>query len=338
VSKLLGNNPDRRERLEQQSNPVAILHGGMYVYANPAYLELLGYRNFSDIEGIPILDMVKHEDQEFLSTHIKAATGTSIKADSLPSVQLSLIRKDNSLLSVIATSHEFILDNEPCIEIWLHSGQNPTSDSTQLAIAKPWRYYLSLAFLALFGLLPLALLPGLNINNDPNVYFPDDEPAVILDKKLRAHFPNDQVYILLFEGDSLFSDKQLAAYHQLTRQLANNPLVNKVFGLTTQDHIAGSEDGFLVEPVINIKKLEETTPAERQRSAIADRFARNALVSLDGSTISLVVVPVNLENSLQRMQLEKEVLSAVQDLHLDNYLSARTGFIPDKNPRQAGPS
>ena len=28
------NNPDRREELEQQSSPVAILHGGMYVYAN----------------------------------------------------------------------------------------------------------------------------------------------------------------------------------------------------------------------------------------------------------------------------------------------------------------
>jgi predicted RND superfamily exporter protein len=326
VRKLSGNNLDRRKRLEQQSNPVAILHGGMYVYANPAYLELLGYRNFSDIESIPILDMVKDEDQEFLTKHIKEATGTSIKADSLPSVQLSLIRKDNSLLSVIATSHEFTLDNEPCIEIWLHSGQKSTSGRTQLA--KPWRYYLSLAFLALFGLLPSALLPGLNVNNDPNVYFPDDEPAVILDEKLRAKFPNDQVYILLFEGDSLFSDKRLTAYHQLIRQLENNPLIKKVFGLTTQDHIAGSEDGFLIEPVINIKEFGETTPAERQRSAIADRFARNALVSPDGSAISLIVVPINLENSVQRLQLEKDVLSAVQDQHLDDYLSAQTGFIP----------
>lgn len=323
---LTGNNPDRRERLEQQPNPVAILHGGMHVYTNPAYLELLGYQNFSEIEGLPVLDMVKAEDQRHLTKLIEEATGTSIDAATLPSAQLSLIKQDGSPLPVIATSHGFTLDDEPCVEIWLHTGQQRTPARAQTT--KPWRYHLSLAFLVLFGLLPPALLPSLNIDNDPKVYFPEDEPAVVLDEKLRAQFPNDQVFILLFEGIALFSDNFLNAYHGLAKQLENNALVDKVFGLTTQDHIAGSEDGFLIEPVINTGKLAETTPAQRQQRAIADRFARNSLVSHDGSAISLVVVPATLENSMQRLQLEQEVLSAVQSEHLDDFLTARTGFIP----------
>ena len=96
--------------------------------------------------------------------------------------------------------------------------------------AIPWRYYASIAFLILFSLLPPVLLPGLDIDNDPKVYFPDDEPAVILDEKLRAQFPNDQLYILLFEGLALFSDDVLNAYHQLARTLEKNPLVDKVYG------------------------------------------------------------------------------------------------------------
>ena len=63
------------------------------------------------------------------------------------------------------------------------------------------------------------------------------------------------MYILLFEGLALFSDDFLNAYHQLARTLEKNPLVEKVYGLTTQDHIAGSEDGFLIEPVINTREL-----------------------------------------------------------------------------------
>ena len=90
----------------------------------------------------------------------------------------------------------------------------------------------------------------------------------MLDEKLRTQFPNDQVYILLFEGLALFSDDVLNAYHKLTRTLEKNPLVDKVYGLTTQDHIAGSEDGFLVEPVINTRELENTIPVERKQRAI----------------------------------------------------------------------
>ena len=323
---IIGNNPDRRQRLEQQSSPVAILHGGMYVYANPAYLELFGYQDFSDIEGIPVLDMVDANDQDRFTKHFAESTDTSLDASTLPTARFSLIQRDGSRLSVTATSHGYTLDDEPCVEIWLRTEQEHVQNKT--LPSKPWRYYLSFAFLTLFGLLPAAFLPSLDINNDPKVYFPDDEPTVVIDKTLREHFPNDQVFILLFEGVGLFSINFLNSYHQLAQRLEGNPLIEKVFGLTTQDHIAGNEDGFLVEPVINTRELAKTTPVERQQRAIDDRFTRNSLVSYDGSAVSLVVVPVTLENSMQRLQLEQYVLSTVQEVHLGNYLTAQTGFIP----------
>ena len=298
----------------------------MYIYANPAYLKLLGYRDFSDIEGIPVLDMIEAHDQGRFTRHFEAATGTSLDAPALPSARFSLIRQDGSQLGVTATSHGYPLEDEPCVEMWFRTGQEYVPRKTPPA--KHWRYYLGLAFLALFSLLPPALLPGLDIDNDPKVYFPDDEPAIILDEKLRAQFPNDQVYILLFEGLALFSDDFLIAYHQLARTLEKNPLVEKVYGVTTQDHIAGSEDGFLIEPLLNIKQLDKTTSAQRIQLAGADRFARNALIASEGSALSMIVAPIVLDNSLQRLQLERDVLAAVEEARLGNYLAARTGFIP----------
>ena len=321
------NNKDRRAWLDQQSIPIAILHAGMYAYANPAFLDLFGYQRFSEIEGIPALNMVVTNYRDRLRNHLKQTASVSIDASSPPSTRLSMIREDGAHITVNATSRSTTFEDEQCIELWLHPDA-VTPPQTDKHLRLPWRAYLSLTFLVLFSLLPPVLLLKLNVNNDPKVYFPEDEPAVVLDEKLREEFPNDQVYILLFEGTDLFSDRFLSAYDQLARQLRGNPLVGKVYGITTQDHIVGSEDGFLVEPVINMRALAKTTPLERQQRAVADRFARNSLVAHDGSAISLIVVPITLENSVQGLQLEQEVLSAVQKVHLENYLAASTGFIP----------
>ncbi|HEB86058.1 MAG TPA: hypothetical protein ENI68_03445, partial [Gammaproteobacteria bacterium] len=321
-----GDNTNRRQRLEKEKSPVAILHDGVYIYANPAYLKLFGRRDLSEIRGKPVLNTVKTRARDRFIKHIEEAESASGNTPALPPTRLSLVRRDGSRFHLKATFRACTLDDKSCVEMWLSAEQEKVLSRARPAIR--WRYYLSMAFLVLFSLLPPVLLPALDIDNDPNVYFPDDEPAVILDEKLRAQFPNDQVYILLFEGLALFSDDVLNAYNKLARTLERNPLVDKVYGLTTQDHIAGSEDGFLIEPVINIRKLAKTTPAERRQRAVADRFAKNALVSSDGSAISLVVVPVTLENSMQRLQLEQEVLSDVQEANLENYLTASTGFIP----------
>ncbi len=314
------------QTLERRSNPVAIVFSGIYVYANPAYLKLLGYNQLSDIEGMPVLDMIEKHCHSPVKEFIKQASETDLDSPSLPSVRFSMIKRDGSLLDVTASSHGCTFEDEPCIEMWLRSDLEYVPRKT--LPAKPRRYFISLAFLALFGLLPPALLPGLDINNAPKVYVADDEPAVILDERLRARFPSDQVYILLFEGLGLFSDDVLKAYHQLARTLEKNTLVDKVYGVTTQDHIAGSEDGFFIEPLLDVKQLDQTSSAQRIELARADRFARNALVASEDSAISMIVAPIVMDNSLQRLALERDVLAAVQEADLDAHLAARAGFIP----------
>ena len=312
----MGYDKDRRQHLDKKTTPTAILRAGLYVYANPAFLKLLGYQHLSDIEGTAAVDMATEADRGRLRDHLKLASDTMTDTPAPPSIKLSLLDKAGARLRVKAASRGIGFEGEDCVAVCIRARQTP------------WRAYLSVAFLALFTLLPPALLLGLNINNDPKVYFPDDEPAVIIDEALREKFPNDQVFILLFEGVALFSDGVLTAYHQLAQKLEEHPLIDKVFGLTTRDHISGSEDGFLVEPIINTRDLDNTTPIQRQQAAIADRFARDALVARDGSAIALIIVPVTLDKSVQRLQLVKEVIATVQAVRLEGYLTARTGHTP----------
>ncbi|RMG35593.1 MAG: RND transporter [Gammaproteobacteria bacterium] len=187
---------------------------------------------------------------------------------------------------------------------------------------------MSILFLVLFIVLPSTQLLKLNIDNAPTVYFPDREPAVLADRELRKYFPNDQVYVLLFEGVALFSDGFLKAYDAVAKALEQLPAVHEVLALTNQDHISGTEDEFVVEPLIDVRRLDRTTPEQRRRRIVQDRFARRALVSLAGDAVAMVVIPDRANNSLERLSLEERILQTVRDHRLGGYLTAVAGQIP----------
>src|SRR5207342_3226730 len=44
--------------IESSRDPIAYVHEGMHIRANPAYLEMFGFDSFEDIEGMSLLDLV----------------------------------------------------------------------------------------------------------------------------------------------------------------------------------------------------------------------------------------------------------------------------------------
>lgn len=58
--------------LESSKNAITYIHDGMHIYANQAYLDLFGYDNIDDIEGMPVMDMVASNDQENLKQSLKS--------------------------------------------------------------------------------------------------------------------------------------------------------------------------------------------------------------------------------------------------------------------------
>lgn len=51
--------------IESSRDPIAYVHEGMHIRANPAYLEVFGYDSFEDLEGMSLLDMIapQHVDE-----------------------------------------------------------------------------------------------------------------------------------------------------------------------------------------------------------------------------------------------------------------------------------
>jgi diguanylate cyclase (GGDEF)-like protein/PAS domain S-box-containing protein len=58
--------------LESSKDAITYIHDGMHIYANQAYLELFGYENVDDLEGMPVMDMVAGTDQDNLKKSLKS--------------------------------------------------------------------------------------------------------------------------------------------------------------------------------------------------------------------------------------------------------------------------
>jgi len=308
--------------------PTAIVHDGLFVDANPAFLRQLGYSTLEDLQAVPILDLVvasNHDRLRELLRLARKAVGDS--GDDLPQARLTLVRSDELPLNLLVSASLTRHDEEDCVRIELSRSNSDTSPSTGPA-QTPWRHHLSVLFLFLLTVLPSGLLLNLDIDNAPTVYFPDDQPAVVLDRELRQRFPNDQVFVLLFEGVALYSDGFLRAYDAVGRELLQRKAIDDVLSLTLQDHISGTEEEFIVEPLIDISGLSDSRPEERQQRVLSDRFSRGALAAEDGSALAMVVVPAETGNSLERLALEQEILNAVEANGLRGYLTAMAGEIP----------
>lgn len=315
-----------RDRLEESSEPTAFVHEGLFVYANRAFLERLGFDSLEELQLTPLLNLVPEGQREGMRSHLIQARKTPEDQIKLPELLATLLRQNGKPLKAKLRSHAYRFEDEDCIRVYLQTEQDARLGSRIRRL--PWRFYLSAVLLIALMVLPLLLLLRLDINNAPKVYIPDDSPAVVIDDRLRETFPNDQVLFLLFEGVALFSDGFLTAFHDLGERILAHPLVDDVLTVTRQDHISGSEDGFSINPIVDTQALDEKRPKERLEFAIADRFARGVLVAADGSALGMVVIPHAVDNSLERLELQNYVVQAVEDSRLSGYFTALAGQIP----------
>ena len=59
--------------VENSRDAIAYIHEGMYIKANQAYLNMFGYVDMSDIEGLPILDMIAPDDHPAFREFLRSA-------------------------------------------------------------------------------------------------------------------------------------------------------------------------------------------------------------------------------------------------------------------------
>lgn len=185
----------------------------------------------------------------------------------------------------------------------------------------------AIALIVLIHLVAGFFLLRLEFNNSPILYFPKDSPGAVLERQIRAEFPNDEFLIALFGGSNLYSREMLRALDSMSQQLEKHPLIDRVFSITNADHIAATEDGFAVERLVDPEGLNDRSPDEWRQRVLDDRFVPGWLASKDGSVVAIVVRVKKLNESRQRVGLEEHVLETAKALGIRDRLVAVAGPV-----------
>ncbi|MDX1692641.1 MAG: EAL domain-containing protein [Ketobacteraceae bacterium] len=106
--------------LDNSRDAITYVIDGMHTYANEAYLELFGYDDVDDLEGMPILDMVSPQDHEDFKSFLKQYTsGDSDNNEFL----CHGICTDGSEIQCRMIFSSATYDGEPCTQILIRTNQ-----------------------------------------------------------------------------------------------------------------------------------------------------------------------------------------------------------------------
>ena len=100
--------------LDSSRDPIAYVHEGMHVRANKAYLEMFGFEDFEEVEGMSILDMIAADDADDFKSLLKKLS----KGEKPPQrLNLKAQRADGSTFDAVMEFAEASYEGEPCQQI-----------------------------------------------------------------------------------------------------------------------------------------------------------------------------------------------------------------------------
>ena len=100
--------------LDNSRDPIAYVHEGMHVRANKAYLEIFGFEDFEEIEGMSIIDMIAPDDADDFKALLKKLS----KGEKPPQkLNLKAQRADGTTFDATMEFAEASYEGEPCQQI-----------------------------------------------------------------------------------------------------------------------------------------------------------------------------------------------------------------------------
>lgn len=118
--------------LDSSRDAIAYLHEGMHVYSNESYLELFGFNESEDLEGMPILDMVGMDDRDSFKTFLRENfKGNTMETNKLTT---SLKKSDSTEFDGEMEFSPATIDGEPCVQVIIRNQADSAELEKQLAL------------------------------------------------------------------------------------------------------------------------------------------------------------------------------------------------------------
>jgi len=111
--------------IASSQDAIAYIHEGMHMQANPAYLQMFGYVDMGELEGLPILDMIPAKDHKTIKSFLRTLGNKHAELN---------IACQNSAGEIFDAKLEFspaTYDGEPCTQLIIRNeAQNKELEQT----------------------------------------------------------------------------------------------------------------------------------------------------------------------------------------------------------------
>ncbi|MDH5659864.1 MAG: PAS domain S-box protein, partial [Gammaproteobacteria bacterium] len=130
--KLLHETEKRtRNLIDSSRDAIAYVHDGAHIYANNAYLQMFGYAELEDIEGMPILDMVSNEQHAKLKEFLRGYSKGQITDDSL---DVTGQHTEGNTFDITMEFSNASMEGESCSQIIIRDQANSKELEKQLNV------------------------------------------------------------------------------------------------------------------------------------------------------------------------------------------------------------
>lgn len=107
--------------VDSSRDAITYIHDGMHIFANDSYLEMFGYSDMEEIEGMPILNMVKADEHASLKQFLRDYSAGKSSASTL---DVNALHVDGSEFKLTMEFTPASFEGEPCTQIIIRAQAN----------------------------------------------------------------------------------------------------------------------------------------------------------------------------------------------------------------------
>ena len=137
----------------------------------------------------------------------------------------------------------------------------------------------------------IAFLPSVKTVNNIDYFTLENDPDIEFYNEFKEIFGNDEFFVIAFEKDDIFTNKNLTLIKNITEDLENLKEVREVKSLANVDDTIGSPDTFEVREFLEDIPENKYELEKLKIQAINNPLYRKSFISPDSRTAAIVVQP-----------------------------------------------
>lgn len=115
--------------LKTSQDAIAYVIDGMHIYANPSYLEMFGFKNMEELEGLPVMDLVSIDEQAKLKEFMREFSADEREEER--QIDLEGLKTNNKRFKLKMEVSPAIYDSERCIQVIIRDEQTQSQELEQ---------------------------------------------------------------------------------------------------------------------------------------------------------------------------------------------------------------